>query len=341
MQARTPRGFAATRPFLILFLSLVALPLPALAVGAQGLPASIPLELGQAGPVVEVEINGKGPFSFLIATHDDAVAIDRGVAEKLGLKGTGKAWFGAPNEAGSVEGKRVVVESIALGRASFDDVEAILLDVEDQIGEAGVDGILGFPFFANVLLTLDYVGGRLTVEAGELGPADGKEILDLSRGGKEGPAIRIEVAGQPIDADLDSARFGGLFLPESFLDELPLEGKSGMIGMMRTPAEEFVLIGGTLAGNVTFGTAVLERPNMIFADLSPRVNLGNQALADFAVTFDQANHRVRFIRKENVATQELHLAAANVASLGDGPDLKTAFNQARGKTRLLLILSPT
>ena len=114
-----------------------------------------------------------------------------------------------------------------------------------------------------------------------------------------------------------------------------------MIGIARTPAGESVLIGGTLAGDVRIGSAALEHPNLIFADLSPRANVGVQALTDFAVTFDQANHRVRFSRKANQVALAHHSAAAKVASLGDGLDLKEAFNQDQGKVRLILILSPT
>lgn len=114
-----------------------------------------------------------------------------------------------------------------------------------------------------------------------------------------------------------------------------------MIGIARTPEGESVLIGGQLDGDVHIGAHVLSRPKLIFSDISPRANLGVRALMDYAVTFDQRNHRVRFTSKGSERLSALHQQAARVASLTGGEDLRTAFNAHRDKVRMLLILSPT
>jgi hypothetical protein len=215
------------------------------------------------------------------------------------------------------------------------------VDFSQWQGDDDLHGALGLPFFADHLLTLDYAGGRLVMEEGALPAADGKEVLDFTPGGSGGPAVTIQVAGQAMSTDLDSSRFGGIGLPEALMDELPLAGKTGMIGIARTAEGESVLIGGKLDGDVRIGAHALARPNLIFSDISPRANLGVRALMDFAVTFDQRNHRVRFTGKGSERLSALHQQAARVASLTGGEDLQTAFNAHRDKVRMLLILSPT
>ena len=43
-----------------------------------------------------------------------------------------------------------------------------------------LDGILGPAFFEGHLLTIDYVNSRLKIEDGELPPADGRDILNVT-----------------------------------------------------------------------------------------------------------------------------------------------------------------
>ena len=81
------------------------------------------------------------------------------------------------------------------------------------------------------------------------------------------------------------------------------------------------------------GTAPIEA----FADAT----LGYDALTNLVVTFDQANKRVRIVRVEGQAARLLETAAELKPLSGEGLDLKAAFNADKGKTRLLVIVSPT
>jgi hypothetical protein len=292
-------------------------------------------------PVIEIYINDEGPFSFLVYTGLDVVALDESLTRQLKLPTAGKAWVGRAEEEGSLQGDAVRLTSVRVGSLSVADVPAVSMDFSEWKGDDDLHGALGFSFFADHLLTLDYAGGRLLMEEGTLPAADGVEVLDFTPGGDGGPAVTIEVAGQSMSADLDSSRFGAVGLPEALMDELPLAGRTGMIGIARTAAGESVLIGGKLDGDIRIGAHVLPRPNLIFSDISPRANLGVRALMNFAVTFDQRNHRVRFVGKGSERLSALHKRAARVASLTGGEDLQTAFNANRDKVRMLLILSPT
>lgn len=326
------------RRFSILAALVLLLATPTALVAAA---TSVELDLSRQVPVIEIYINDEGPFSFLVDTSLDVVALDASVTRRLQLTTSGQAWVGEAGVKGSLEGDAVQLSSVRVGSLSLPDVPAVSVDFSEWQGNDDLHGALGLSFFADHLLTLDYAGGRLLMEEGALPAADGVEVLDFTPGGSGGPAITIQVAGQAMSADLDSSRFGAVGLPEALMDELPLAGRTGMIGIARTPEGESVLIGGQLDGDVHIGAHVLSRPKLIFSDISPRANLGVRALMDYAVTFDQRNHRVRFTSKGSERLSALHQQAARVASLTGGEDLRTAFNAHRDKVRMLLILSPT
>ena len=341
---------SCTRPWRrLLQLSLIvsvfaAVSSPVRAESPKGAPlASVPLDLSQRIPMVPVHLNGQGPFLFIVDTASAKTSLNRDVAEQLGLPALGRSWVGEPDQPGSLEGDRVRIEEVRLGELTFSGVQAVSVDFSEIIdGDERPGGVLGYPFFSGYLWTLDYAEGRLLVENGQLPPPDGRRILAYTLDGGKSPTIPIRVADRELSAHLDTTRFGGVALHSDLMESLPLASRPGMIGVARNPEGEFVLYGGTLDGAVRFGDAVLERPRLLFSDVSEHANLGPSALDEFAVTFDPRNERVRFERKQSRATQLLHRKAGEVRLVsGEGADLKTAFNSELSNVRLLLILSPT
>jgi hypothetical protein len=51
-----------------------------------------------------------------------------------------------------------------------------------------------------------------------------------------------------------------------------------------------------MKGEVHVGAITLTDPRVDFVDLFPNANLGFRFLKDYVVTFDPANHRVRFVK---------------------------------------------
>ena len=51
-----------------------------------------------------------------------------------------------------------------------------------------------------------------------------------------------------------------------------------------------------MKGEAHVGAITLTDPRVDFVDLFPNANLGFRFLKDYAVTFDPANHRVRFVK---------------------------------------------
>ena len=103
----------------------------------------------------------------------------------------------------------------------------------------------------------------------------------------------------------------------------------------------FDLLGAQLDADVELGAQVLERPRVLFSEAFDEVRLGPGALEEFAVTFDAANARVEFARKQSRKVRRLHEDAASVPTLEGDDTLQAAFHRNREKVQMLLILSPT
>src|SRR5689334_4027595 len=120
-------------------------------------------------PVIEVMVNGRGPFRFGVETGSPFIAAREGFGAKAGLVSAGET-AGIPSYR---------VDSITFGGASFQDFQIA------EMGRAatGVDGILGLPFFRNVLLTIDYPAKKLRISRDSLPVSNGETILDLRHSG--------------------------------------------------------------------------------------------------------------------------------------------------------------
>jgi hypothetical protein len=257
---------------------------------------AIPFELVGDQPVFEVEVQGEGPYRFILDTGAAGTGrVSRELREKLGFEKAGEVLAGDPSGKNAQVRDMVRVEKLTLGEVSFRDLDMLLAGGQRE--DEGIDGILGFALFGDALLTLDYPARTLRLEEGELPPADGEEILEL--GLEHGiPSVRIDVAGVPVKADIDSGSMGWVMVPEKVARKVEFASEPQIIGRASTSFNSFDIKQGPLKGAVSVGRHRMENPPLDFAEIFPAANLGGQFLGHFAVTFDQKNRRVRFLRDE-------------------------------------------
>lgn len=257
----------------------------------------VPMLAGE-GIVVEVRINGKGPYKFSLDTGAAGGGrITPKVAEALGLPVVGEVMAGDPSGQNRRSQKVVEAGSLTLGGVAFNKVHLSVREhLQRRLDGSGEerDGILGFGLFQDHLLTLDYPARRVRIEKGELPAADGKEIVAFeNRFGI--PQIRMKVGDLDVDADVDSGNMNGeLVLPGSYVDKVPLESEPKVVGKARTGYNEFDVKQAPLKGSARIGAQVVERPRVDFVEIFPHGNIGHAFLSRFAVTLDQKNHRIRF-----------------------------------------------
>ena len=261
----------------------------------------IPLDLSGKTPVVEVKINGAGPFRFAIDTGAVHSALDDDVAKKPALEST--ETIDIPDTPGGEPQAVPVVRlnSATLGQAAFFDFQAVVVDYDIKAeGERHFDGTLGLLFFSDCLLTLDYPAKSVTIAQGELPPANGREILDYVE--RDGLATIPLLFGETAtNATVASGEMGGVGLAASLVGKIEMARKA--LSLRRSPST--VPEGQTqekqIKGTMRLGQHKLVQPPVHFLAGDPQraSYAGQRILQHFALTFDQVNHRVRFAREGN------------------------------------------
>jgi pimeloyl-ACP methyl ester carboxylesterase len=264
----------------------------------------VPMLFRGSMPAVEVMVNGQGPFLFAIDTGaNDLARVDSSLVERLGLQIKGKSRTGDLS-ARSTELDTVRVDSITLGSLQFRNVKALSRNYNRIPNLPRIDGILCFDLFSGFLLTLDYPAKRVRVEPGDLPQADGGEILNL-RSTSGLPAIDLIVGGFKVNALIDSGNLAdGIVLPGSLVEKLELASPPAPYRTLKTSSSEIEAKKARLKQSIRLGRHEFAEAQIIFPNLSNNASIGSEVLSEFAITFDQKNHRVRFIRGDGALKRQ-------------------------------------
>jgi CubicO group peptidase (beta-lactamase class C family) len=252
----------------------------------------IPMELTQHVPVIEAKVNGKGPFRFQVDSgFGGMIQVTPALAKTLALPMIGESIGGDPSGKNQRTMRVYSAESVDVGDAHFGQVETI----EGGPHFEGIDGVIGLQLFKSLIVTFDYPNSRFNLDGGALPAADGAKILTY-RVEHGVPNIDIDVAGQKMKTDIDSGSPALLSMPLSLAKSLPLAGEPQVAGHGRTVGNEFDIYSAPMKGEVHVGAITLTDPRVDFVEIFPVANLGFRFLKDYVVTFDPANHRVRFVK---------------------------------------------
>jgi hypothetical protein len=265
----------------------------------SGRAVSLPLQSLQGRPIVEVALNGKGPFKFLLDTGAGLTLVSLDVAQQLKLPVEAETRVGSPVNPEGVPGKIVRVDRATVGEVEISGITAIALDFSHLF--AGVDvprGILSAAMFRGFLLTLDYPQNKMVIAKGELPPADAAEIFEYKLE-QQLPTVPLSVAGLTVEVHLDSGSPGGITLPGSYIDRLPLVAKPVAAGVMKVMEASYPLTTAKLNGEVKLGHHVFDHPDLRFGDALPIGNIGYEILRHFQLILDTGNHRLRLSAPEH------------------------------------------
>lgn len=284
--------------------------------GRTTLPAAgvtLPAELVGNLLVLEAPGDRSGPRRFLVDTGSSVTLVTPEIARRS--PGRVPAAAGAAPlrvkgaEGAVVELPRASLLRLDLGAARFEDVDVVVHDCAAISAHLGrrIDGILGFPLFREVLLTLDYPGRRVTLRPAEAGARPGTGTAVPFDDARKVPLVSVGIGGRSLMMLVDSGSDAVFSLnPAGLRPEFAHGPVRGTV--VGTLAGERVQEVGRLAGDITVGDVVFTRPRVDFTDeLSA---LGGGALRNFTVTFDQRRDRVLFSRTDGgpVATPPLRSA---------------------------------
>src|SRR5438552_11154889 len=266
-------------------------------VTAQSSSAAVaPMHFRGLMPVVEVKLNGQGPFAFTIDTGAGMQAdIDTSVAAQLKLQPNGRVLNGDPSGENDREVETATINTLAFGGAEFRKVTAVIRPQRITRDYPDVDGILGFGLFTDYLLTLDYRSMQVRLARGALPAANGADILNFEIENRI-PVIEVSIGKIRVRAHADSGNFvAGFILPEELVEQLQLLSQPVTVGRARSVSNQIEIKQAQLRDTIHIGSFDYPQATIAFPALSD-TNVGFKILREFALTFDQKNKRMKLER---------------------------------------------
>jgi Aspartyl protease len=259
---------------------------------------TVPMESMGGRPEVDVQINGRGPYRFILDFGATTTLVDPAVAQELSLSAAEGLRVAAagPGPAPTI----VLARELRIGEATVTNCALAVMPVRLRGGDNGPAGILSASSFPGYVLGLNYPEKTITLVSGSLREADEKSIFQYSEA-EVLPTVPVRVAGHIARVHVDTGSPFGLTLPTRFLSKLPLEAPPIVGHPVRTRAGEFPVSIGRVRGDISVGSLALDVRDVSFSDARPSPalaagNLGFEVLEHLVVTLDSKNRRIELRR---------------------------------------------
>ena len=246
----------------------------------------LPLDVSGAIPVVEVTIDGRGPYRFGIDTGAQGMGrISSDVAAELKLMQVGEVQTPAPG--GTFDTRKIYrAGKLAIGGMTFSNADLAAMAVLPK-RPTNWSGILGIDLFRKVTLTLDYGRGALKLSREPL--AGG--VAAKFDGGI--PSIPLKIGERELTVDLDTGNGAApLFVSEATAKTVPQSGPAAERGKARTSFGEFSIMEAPIAVSVTVGGTALPVHSIGWPAARGEGNLGSRGLAGMQLSVDRTDGRV-------------------------------------------------
>jgi hypothetical protein len=227
-------------------------------------------------PLVEVYLNGRGPFSFLVDLGANVVIVRRDVATA------------AQGEVVVERARTDIIRfaDLQVGAARFEGVTVGAYDTLD------VDGVLGYNLLRYAGFTLDYPRRRFVVHRRRLPPPNGVSILSYEVTDRL-PFVRVGLGASSFRVNLDTGASEWMTIPPALKDSIrwatvPQPGpevSNNQTGRTRV----FV---GQPVGPLTFGALRVPSPCIYVNPDAETAWLGSSSMRWAAWTFDPTSQRV-------------------------------------------------
>jgi hypothetical protein len=240
-----------------------------------------PLDVSGAIPVVEVTINGRGPYRFGIDTGAQGMGrISSELAAQLGLMPVGEVQTPAPG--GALDARKIYrAQKLAIGGMTFPYADLVTMAALPN-RPTNWSGILGIDLFRKVTLTLDYGRGAMKLSRE---PLTGGVAAKFDSGV---PSIPLKIGDRQLTVDLDTGNGAApLFVSEAAAKAVPQSGPAVERGKARTSFGEFSIMEATIAVPVTVGGTALPVHAIGWPAARGEGNLGSRGLAGMQLSIDR------------------------------------------------------
>jgi hypothetical protein len=128
---------------------------------------SIPAKLDLGLIILDVKINQKGPYKFILDTGTDVSILSADLVENLNLKYSSvkKRHFNIHEKNVEIQTYQFLIEELEIGGLFFKKATFIAEDRKNEqfllLKDLRVQGVLGLDLFYNIVTTLDLYGGEI------------------------------------------------------------------------------------------------------------------------------------------------------------------------------------
>jgi predicted aspartyl protease len=258
---------------------------------------------------VEVQVNGQGPYHFIVDSGADTTAIGLRTANQLQLPLGRPATLNAMTARNIVD--RVKVKELKLGSHKIENLELAALNEND----IGGDGMIGIDALVSQRLMMDFEKRLIRVEDGrkKYVPQPGEIVVTAYR--RKGQLIltRVKAAGLPLDAVIDTGTeisIGNLALRDKLIKgnrdkfvTIPVTGVTGETIDVQLARVSELRLGSVILRDVPIAFADLPPFEVFGLSKGPALLLGTDLLETFRrVSLDFHGRKVRFQLKRCEST---------------------------------------
>lgn len=247
-----------------------------------------------------VDVGADHPSTFLLDTGIGAPVLDRGLADRLGVRPDGRTQRGRRMSGQEIVVPLATLPALRLGEHRWTEVDVGLFDLRSFLppGLAHVEGFLSLGLFEDRPVRIDYRAGSVTVDApvpdGE-GRYGGVPLF-LER---EGASLTAQAdLGLPdgstarVEVDLGSDR---LILHDRYMAALGFDADAPATRTEHGTDETghtFTRRFGSLSGTIALGRATQRDPEVMFQEVIYDGLVGDQFLRRYDLTFDLPRSRM-------------------------------------------------
>ncbi len=261
-------------------------------------PIEFPARLIGHHLVVEIPVERAGTARFLIDTGSSVTLLSPDFVNRLGTAASREPQRTVQVRSATGDYRTlpaVHLRRLTLGGLRLESLQALLLDHAELSAHLGItiDGILGFPLFQDLRLTLDYPRERVRV-----GSAVAPSLLPGSSfafsPANKVPLIPVQLGERTVFVLLDSGSDGSLNLNPFGLDPVFSSGPRPGASVASLAGERIPQV-GRLAATLQIGAYPLVQP---VVDLTDQLSsLGGGVLKHFTLTLDQRQGTATFYRE--------------------------------------------
>jgi hypothetical protein len=277
---------------------------------------TLPFDLVDNRAFIEVRLNGRGPFHFLLDTGAGGVTVSTDVAQQLGLH-VGDAGEGQGVGEKIVRAGQTQIAQLQMGALTLADMETNVMDLSDApqvFGSKPFDGIIGLPVFERMVVKHDYVNRVLTFTAPDKFDYSGTGVIVHFERPRQIPVVAASLDGVAGNFGVDTGARSSLLLYGPFCAQNDLQEKydaklEGVTGWgIGGPVRSLLARASTLQiGDVTVHDLVIRlsaQKTGLTTSSAMAGLIGPDVLAQFDLTFDYTRTRIIFEKNKDYGRRD-------------------------------------